>query len=104
MPKMYENSSGWKNVITVDGKQIHEYIEGDIDVEDFMESEDAYDEGYGTKTGSRLTFIKESPNAPYKFVGVFKTLKAEHCNHIYERVATKVQIIGNPVTGIRVIE
>lgn len=59
----------------------------------------------GTKPGDRcLVFVKDSAQSPYRFVGVFKSGKMEFCKHTYCRIASKVKIIGNPVTKIELLD
>lgn len=103
MPKMFGNSSGCTNSISQARTKIYEVIH-DPDAIDVTETSDADLYGYNYKYGYRLVFIKESTKSPYRFVGVFRPAKIEHNNHTYERVATKVKLIGNPVTAIELLD
>lgn len=96
MPKFYSNSSEWQNSISEDGSVIYEIAEGDRHEEWISEDTDL--------DALRLVFVKETTKAPYRFVGVFKCGKIDYCNHTYERVATKVRLIGNPVTHIELLD
>ena len=96
MPKLYGNSSEWKNTISKDGTEIHE-IAGSSSREDWISEEDDLD-------ALRIVFAKPNPKSPYEFIGIFKSGKMEFCNHTYERVATKVKLIGNPVTKIELLD
>ncbi len=49
-------------------------------------------------------FVKPDPKSPYKFVGVYKTGKMGYLHHTYERIATKVRLIGNPVYRIELLD
>ena len=103
MPKMYGNSSGCSNSISYDGTKIFEVMKGPNTI-DVTESADADIYGYNYRYGYRLVFIKESAKTPYCFVGVFKPTKMDHNNHIFERVATKISVEGNPVTSITILD
>ena len=103
MPKMYSNSSGCINSISRDGTKIYEVID-DPNVVDDSETDDADVYGYNYRYGYRLVFIKENTKTPYRFVGVFKPTKMEHNNHMFERVATKISVEGNPVTSITILD
>lgn len=52
----------------------------------------------------RLVFVKDSAKSPYRFAGVFKSGKMEFCKHTYCRIASKVKIIGNPVSKIELMD
>ena len=96
MPKLYANSSEWKNVVSEDGNEIYEIAESSRH-EDWISEED--DLG-----ALRIVFVKPDPKSPYKFAGIFKSGKMDFCNHTYERIATKVKLIGNPVTKIELLD
>lgn len=97
MPKLYGNSSGWKNSISSDGKEFYE-INEDKNAADWINVDKS-----GTEMLS-LIFAKPDYKSPYRFLGVFKTGKIEHLKHTYERVSTKVKLIGNPVYRIENLE
>ena len=97
LPKLYGNKSGWHNILSDDGEHFYEKSEDSTAV-DWMDVDDS-----GSKTLS-IIFAQEKRNAPYIFVGVFKAGKMEHLNHIYDRIATKVRLIGNPVNKIELID
>lgn len=103
MPKMYNNSSGCTNSISYDETKIYEIIDGPNGI-DATETSNADIYGYNYRYGYRLVFIKEDPKSPYRFVGVFKPSRMEHNNHTYERIATKIKLIGNPVTSIEILD
>ena len=96
MPKLYGNTSEWKNVVSEDGTEIYEVAEG-------SRTEDWIDEDSDLNV-LRLVFVKDSAQRPYRFVGVFKSGRMEFCKHTYCRIATKVKIIGNPVTKIELLD
>lgn len=97
MPKLYHNSSEWKNRISPDGKTITEVAEETrkIDWKDYGKHPDGC---------LRLVFVKPSPKEWYRFVGVFKDGEMNHLNHTYKRIATKVRLIGNPVAQIELLD
>ena len=103
MPKMYNNSSGCTNSISYDETKIYEIIDDPNGI-DATETSNADIYGYNYRYGYRLVFIKEDPKSPYRFVGVFKPSRMEHNNHTYERIATKIKLIGNPVTSIEILD
>ena len=96
MPKLYGNSSEQKNVVSEDGTEIYEVAEGSR-TEDWIDEDSDLDV-------LRLVFVKDSAQSPYRFVGVFKSGKMEFCKHTYCRIASKVKIIGNPVTKIELLD
>lgn len=96
MPKLYGNSSGWKNAISEDGTEIYEVAENTRHEDWIHEDADL--------SGLRLVFVKPDPKSFYKFVGVFKSGKMDFCDHTYERVATKVKLIGDPVKKIELLD
>lgn len=96
MPKLYGNSSEWKNVVSEDGTEIYEVAEG-------SRTEDWIDENTDLDV-LRLVFVKDSAKSPYRFAGVFKSGKMEFCKHTYCRIASKVKIIGNPVLKIELMD
>ena len=52
----------------------------------------------------RIVFVKFDRKSYYKFAGVYRSAKITHCNHTYERIATKARLIGNPVTRIELLD
>lgn len=96
MPKLYGNSSEWKNVLSKDGTEIYEIAEGDRHEDWISEDSDL--------SIIRLVFTKESPKSPYVFSGVFVNEKMDYCNHTYRRIATKVKLIGSPVNRIELLD
>ena len=97
LPKLYGNTSGWHNSLSDDGIHFYEKLENPGD-EDWMNIDDS-----GAKALS-LIFVKAKRNTPYRFVGVFKAGKMERGNHTYDRIATRVKLIGNPVRNIELID
>ena len=97
MPKLYSNSSEWKNSIHNNGKEIHE------DAEAFRR-DDWISEGILDVSLLRLVFVKSENKSPYKFIGVYRSGKMDHLHHTYERIATKVKLIGNPVNQIVLLD
>lgn len=97
MPKLYGNSSGWKNSISEDCTEIFEIAE-DTSMEDWILNHEDY------AGNLRIVFVKESPKEPYRFVGVFTDHKMNHLNHCYKRVATRIRLIGNPVHQIELLD
>lgn len=97
MPKLYSNSSEWKNSLYMGGVEIHE------DAEE-SRHEDWTDIGKHELSVLRLVFVKPDPKSPYRFIGVYKTGKMKHLHHTYERIATKVRLIGNPVHSIELLD
>lgn len=98
MPKLYGNSSDWKNVISEDGNEIYEVAENNRH-EDWI-SEKTQD----MVNNLRIVFVKPDSKSPYKFVGVFRLANKTQCNHTYERIATMIRVIGNPVTKIELLD
>ena len=97
LPKLYGNKSGWHDVLSDDGKHFYEKSE-DSKALDWMDVDDS-----GSKVLS-LIFVQEKRNSPYRFVGVFKAGKMEHLNHTFDRIATRVKLIGNPVNKIELLD
>lgn len=100
MPKLFSNSSEWKNRISEDGSLIYEIAQpnkasdylcdtGDISAAFYMK---------------RLVFAKESSKAPYRFMGVFVADTFDYKKHVFRRIASKVRLIGNPVSKVEIIE
>ena len=98
MPKLYSNSSEWKNVVSEDGNEIYEVAES-IRHEDWIN-----DENQDRVENMRIVFVEPDPKSSYKFVGVFRSSKVTHCNHTYERIATKIRLIGNSVTKVELLD
>ena len=97
MPKMYSNSSEWKNSLCKGGTEIRE------------DAEDTRHEDWTTFSKHdlsvlRLVFVKETPRSPYKFAGVFRSGRMDYLHHTYERIATRVQLIGDPVNRIILLD
>lgn len=97
MPKLYGNSSEWKNSISEDGKTIYEVAEDSRET-DWM------DYGKHDLGALRIVFLKPTPKSPYEFVGVFNNGKMEHLHHEYHRIATRVKLVGDPVTRIEILD
>ena len=97
MPKLYSNSSEWKNSMWNGGKEIHE------DAED-TRHEDWIDFSKHDLSVLRLVFVKIDAKSPYKFAGVYRLGKMEYLHHTYERIATKVRLVGNPVNKIELLD
>ena len=96
MPKLYSNSSEWKNSLWNDGKEIHE------DAED-TRNEDWIPIAKHDLSALRLVFVKPGPREPYRFVGVYRSGKMNYLHHTYDRIATRVKLIGNPVNRIELL-
>ena len=97
MPKFYRNRSLWKNSISENGEYIYE-------VADYDRNEDWVDVDDGSHVKKyRIVFIKETPETPYRFVGVFEDCKIEHLNHSYKRICSRIRLIGNPVYKIELL-
>lgn len=96
MPKLYSNSSEWKNSLYMGGVEIHEDAES-------TRHEDWTDFNKHDLSALRLVFVKPDPKSPYKFVGVYRSGKMRHLHHTYERISTKVRLIGNPVYRIELL-
>ena len=97
MPKLYSNNSEWKNVLTNGGDVIREDAEA-------TRHTDWIDISKHPLNVLRLVFVKEDPKSPYKFVGVYKLDKKDYLHHTYNRIATRVRLIGNPVTSIELLD
>ena len=97
MPKLYSNSSEWKNSLYDGGREIHE------DAED-TRHEDWIQIAKHDLSVLRLVFVKPDPKEPYRFVGVYRSGKMNYLHHTYERIATKVRLIGNPVNQIELLD
>lgn len=97
MPKLYGNSSEWKNSISPDGNTVYEIAEA-------KKSRDWMQEDNGFFEGLRIIFVKPSPKEPYKFVGVFENGTMRFLRHDYKRIATKIKLIGNPVHTIELLD
>ena len=97
MPKLYSNSSEWKNSLWDDGKEIHE------DAED-TRHEDWTSIRKHNISALRLVFVKPAPEEPYRFVGGYRSGKMDFLHHTYERIATKVRLVGNPVSRIELLD
>ena len=79
-----------------DGTEIYEVAEGSR-TEDWIDEDSDLDV-------LRLVFVKDSAKSPYRFAGVFKSGKMEFCKHTYCRIASKVKLIGDPVTKIELLD
>lgn len=97
MPKLYSNSSEWKNSLWNDGKEIHEDAE-DTRYEDWIPLRKH------NLSALRLVFVKPDSKEPYRFIGVYRSGKMDFLHHTYERIATKVRLIGDPVNRIELLD
>ena len=97
MPKLYSNSSEWKNSLHNGGMEIHEDAEA-------TRHDDWIPISKHDLTVLRLVFVKLTPRSPYQFVGVYRLGKRDYLHHIYERIATKVRLIGNPVNRVDLLD
>ena len=97
MPKLFGNSSEWKNLLVDDGNTILEIAES-------SRHSDWMDEDKHIVDGLRLVFVKPSPNEWYRFAGVYASDKMDHLRHSYKRIATKVKLIGDPVTNVEILD
>ena len=97
MPKLYSNSSEWKNTLYNGGLEIHEDAET-------TRNEDWIDMGNRDLSVLRLVFVKPDSKSPYKFMGVYRSGRMDHLHHTYERIATRVRLIGNPVNRIELLD
>ena len=98
MPKLYGNSSNWRNVLSEDGSELYEVADNGRN-EDWISAD--YD---ANERILRIIFVKPDSKSPYKFAGVFENGKMDFCNHTYRRIATKIRLIGNPVTSIKLLD
>lgn len=97
MPKLYGNSSEWKNIVTDNGDTILEIAEP-------TRHQDWMDIGKHDLEGIRLVFVKPSPKEWYRFAGVFVCGQMDHLKHSYKRIATQVRLIGDPVYKIELLD
>ncbi len=97
MPKLYSNNSEWINSVSDDGKMIYETAEVTRHT-DWM-NEDKHD-----IEALRIVFVKPTPKAPYEFFGVYANDKMNFKQHSYRRIATKIRLIGNPVTRVEIVD
>lgn len=97
MPKLYGNSSEWKNSISNDGNTIYEIAES-------TRHSDWMDDDKHVLEGIRLVFVKPNPRESYRFVGAFVNEKMDFLRHSYKRIATRVKLIGNPVYKIELLD
>ena len=97
MPKLYGNSSHWKNSISEDRTIIYEVAENGL-------TTDWMDTGKHDLSAIRLVFVKESRKGPYVFAGVFINGEMNYLSHTYIRIATKVRLIGDPVTKVEILD
>lgn len=97
MPKLYSNTSEWKNSLYDGGVEIHEDAEPTRH-EDWIEI-DKHD-----LSVLRIVFVKPDHKSPYRFAGVYRSGKMDHLHHTYERIATRVRLIGDPVTQIELLD
>jgi len=79
------------------GEEIHEDAENGRD-------EDWISEGKLDPSLLRIVFVKPDNKSPYKFVGVYQSGKMDHLHHTYERIATKVKLIGKPVYRVELLD
>ena len=97
MPKLFNNSSYWSNSLYNGGEEIHEDAENG-------RAEDWISEGKLDPSLLRIVFVKPDNKSPYKFVGVYQSGKMDHLHHTYERIATKVKLIGKPVYRVELLD
>lgn len=97
MPKFYNNSSLWKNSISLDENEIYEIAEIERK-EDWKTFSPNFLNKY------RIVFIKESKDSWYRFVGVYEDCDMSNLKHTYKRVSTKIKLIGNPVYQIELLD
>ena len=97
MPKLYSNSSEWKNTLYHGGIEIHEDAEETRHV-DWIETE-KHD-----LTVLRIVFVKPDLRSPYEFAGVYQSEKMNYLYHTFKRIATRVRLIGNPVVRIELLD
>lgn len=97
MPKLYGNSSGWVNTISQNGEIISE-VAGEYLSHDWVETGKHVIDQY------RIVFSKASNKDWYVFNGVYKTERMDHLIHSYKRIATKIRLIGNPVSKIEFVD
>ena len=97
MPKFYDNSSLWDNGITADGNLIYEIAEKE-------RTSDWVDEGKHDVNAVRLVFAKSNQKSPYQFVGAFVMANMDYCHHLYIKIASKVRLIGDPVSGVELLD
>ena len=105
-PKMLLNrdgtpkaKDGWCNVLTDDENTIREY---NINFSDIgKHSAEVF-----ISNPYRLTFAFNQKDNNYYFKGVFITDKNKSTvdDHYFKRIATKVELLGNPVRDIKIIE
>ncbi len=96
MPKLYGNSSEWKNSVIDNGDTILEIAEP-------SRHSDWMDIDKHPLDAIRLVFVKPSPSCNYQFAGAFVNDKMQHLNHTYKRIATRVRLIGNPVSSVELL-
>lgn len=97
LPKLFGNSSEWKNTISHDDNTIYEVAEESRNTDWMEEDKHIID-------AKRLVFVKPAPDMPYVFKGVFVNDRMDYLNHSYRRIATKVRLIGNPVTKVELLD
>lgn len=97
MPKLYGNSSEWKNSIVDNGDTI-------LEVAEPTRHSDWIDVNKHDLSIIRLVFVKPSPKDWYRFAGVFVNGKMDYLKHSYKRIATKVRLIGDPVYKIELLD
>ena len=81
-----------------DGCELYEVADNGRQ-EDWMTADDDAEERI-----LRIIFVRPDAKSPYRFVGVFENGKMDFCNHTYRRIATKIRLIGNPVTSIKLLD
>ena len=97
MPKLYSNSSEWKNSVHNNGEEIHEDAES-------SRRDDWISEGILDTSLLRIVFVKADNKSPYRFAGVYRSGRMDHLHHTYVRIATKVKLIGNPVNRVELLD
>ena len=97
MPKLYPNQSEWETSLQNDDSEIHEDA-----------AQARHEDWIGIRKHElsvlRLTFVKDTPKSPYRFMGVYRLTKMDHLHHTYERIATRVRLIGDPVDKVELLD
>lgn len=97
MPKLYPNQSEWETSLQNDDSEIHEDA-----------AQARHEDWIGIRKHDlsvlRLTFVKDTPKSPYRFMGVYRLTRMDHLHHTYERIATKVRLIGDPVDKVELLD
>lgn len=99
MPKLFGNSSLWKNALSSDGSYFYE-------IADEGRTSDWTDISPADPNTVRLIFskAKNNPDCPYVFNGAYINESMDYMKHTYKRIATKVKLIGNPVYKVELLD